>query len=120
MATAKGRAEVEETWKAYRSHTQKNVLWNFLEMIQRDGPTRMGDFKPLFDESSDHPFVLDQLKQLALYTEVDPAALPSGLEHLARMPSWLSLMTSFTPRRPRRFRLLRNSVQNGSATPPSK
>jgi hypothetical protein len=32
------------------------------------------------------------------------------------MPSWLSLITSFTPRRPRRFRLRRNSVQNGSAS----
>ena len=31
------------------------------------------------------------------------------------MPSWLSLITSFTPRRPRRFRLRRNSVQKGSA-----
>jgi hypothetical protein len=34
----------------------------------------------------------------------------------ALMPSWLSLMTSFTPRRPRRFRLRRNSVQKGSAS----
>ncbi len=34
----------------------------------------------------------------------------------ALMPSWLSLMTSLTPRRPRRFRLRRNSVQNGSAS----
>jgi hypothetical protein len=34
----------------------------------------------------------------------------------ALMPSWLSLMTSLTPREPRRFRLLRNSVQSGSAS----
>ena len=34
----------------------------------------------------------------------------------ALIPSWLSLMTSLTPRRPLRFRLLRNSVQNGSAS----
>src|SRR2546427_12777591 len=40
----------------------------------------------------------------------------STLDVAALMPSWLSLMTSFTPRRPRRFRLLRNSVQNGSAS----
>ena len=32
------------------------------------------------------------------------------------MPSCESLMTSFTPRRPRRFRLRRNSVQKGSAS----
>ena len=34
----------------------------------------------------------------------------------ALMPSWLSLITSLTPRRPRRVRLRRNSVQNGSAS----
>ena len=34
----------------------------------------------------------------------------------ALMPSWLSLMTSLTPRSPRRMRLRRNSVQNGSAS----
>ena len=32
------------------------------------------------------------------------------------MPSWLSLITSLTPRSPRRFRLRRNSIQNGSAS----
>src|SRR2546427_8717933 len=40
----------------------------------------------------------------------------STLDAAALMPSWLSLITSFTPRRPRRFRLRRNSVQNGSAS----
>ena len=34
----------------------------------------------------------------------------------ALIPSWLSLMTSLTPRRPLRLRLLSNSVQNGSAS----
>jgi hypothetical protein len=32
------------------------------------------------------------------------------------VPSWASLMTSFTPRRPRRVSLRRNSVQIGSAS----
>ena len=40
----------------------------------------------------------------------------STFDVAALMPSWLSLMTSFTPRSPRRFRLRRNSVQNGSAS----
>jgi len=34
----------------------------------------------------------------------------------ALMPSWLSLTTSFTPRKPRRLRLRRNSVRNGSGS----
>ena len=40
----------------------------------------------------------------------------STLAVAALMPSWLSLITSLTPRRPRRIRLRRNSVQNGSAS----
>ena len=40
----------------------------------------------------------------------------STLAMAALMPSWPSLMTSLTPRRPRRVRLRRNSVQNGSAS----
>lgn len=34
----------------------------------------------------------------------------------ALRPTWASLMTSFTPRRPRRVRRRRKSVQNGSAS----
>jgi hypothetical protein len=40
----------------------------------------------------------------------------STLETAALMPSWASLMTSLTPRRPRRVSLRRNSVQIGSAS----
>lgn len=29
----------------------------------------MEDFRPLFDENSDHPYVLDQLKQISFYTD---------------------------------------------------
>jgi len=38
------------------------------------------------------------------------------LEIAALMPSWLSLMTSLTPRSRRRVRLRRHPVQNGSAS----
>jgi len=51
--------------------------------------------------------------------EVNPAPLPVALrtfETAALMPSWASDMTSFTPRRPRRVSLRRNSVQIGSAS----
>ena len=55
-------------WKHYRSHTSKNVLWTAPDLI-RDGAREVSDFAPLFDRSSDHPLVLDQLKQIALYTD---------------------------------------------------
>jgi hypothetical protein len=38
------------------------------------------------------------------------------LRTAAFRPSWASEITSFTPRSPRRVRLLRKSVQNGSAS----
>ena len=44
-------------------------------------------------------------------------------EHLAAAffsPSWLSEITSFTPRSPRRVSARRNLVQNGSASPPAR
>ncbi|MCY1541487.1 hypothetical protein D9M68_771830 [compost metagenome] len=40
----------------------------------------------------------------------------STLATAALRPSWASEITSFTPRRPRRIRLRRKSVQNGSAS----
>ncbi len=56
-------------WKEYRSHTKKNLMWTLLSCVRRDGATKLQDFAPLFDESSDHPFLLDQLKQLAFYSD---------------------------------------------------
>lgn len=51
--------------------------------------------------------------------EMHTAALPGRVEYLGNSrlePSWASEMTSFTPRKPRRMRLRRKSVQNGSAS----
>jgi len=68
MATAQEQKEFQALWKNYRSHTKKNVLWLLGQMVHR-GARRLEDFKPLVDQASDHPEVLDQLKQLATYTD---------------------------------------------------
>ena len=68
LATAKDDEEVKSCWRAYRSHTKKNVSWILPELVAK-GARRLDDLLPLFDESSDHPFVLDQLKQLGFYTD---------------------------------------------------
>lgn len=69
MADATTDADVVERWKEYRSHTKKNVQWAIMDMVRRDGPTKLEDLRPLFAEDAEHPYVLDQLKQIGFYTD---------------------------------------------------
>ncbi len=68
LALAKTDADALEVWKSYRSHTSKNVHW-LLPQLAAAGARKLDDLRPLFDETSDHPFVLDNLKQLGFYTD---------------------------------------------------
>ena len=68
LALAKNDAEIKDEWKAYRSHTRKNTIW-ILPTLAASGVRKLDDLLPLFDHDSDHPFLLDQLKQLGLYTD---------------------------------------------------
>lgn len=68
LATAASDSEVLEAWKSYRSHTRKNVQWQ-LPQLALKGARKLDDLRPLFDGESDHPFVLDHLKQLGFYTD---------------------------------------------------
>lgn len=61
-------AKLKRLWKAYRSHTSKNVLWK-LPALVADGARQLEEFRPLFDENSDHGAYLDGLKQAAFYTD---------------------------------------------------
>jgi len=68
LALARTDEEVIEAWKDYRSHTRKNAAW-LLPQLAANGARKLDEFRPLFSESSDHPFVLDQVKQLGFYTD---------------------------------------------------
>jgi len=68
LAVAKSDEDIADAWRDYRSHTKKNVSWP-LPKLMEEGATKLNDFKPLFEESSDHPYVLDQLKQIGFYTD---------------------------------------------------
>lgn len=68
LALADGEDVVRRVWKEYRSHTKKNAMW-LLPSLVAQGARRLGDFAPLFDDKSDHPFVLDQVKQISLYSD---------------------------------------------------
>jgi len=89
LALAASDAEAAGAWNDYRAHTRKNVAW-LLPQLAADGARKLDDLRPLFDETSDHPFVLDQLKQLGFYTDCLGKAhwaVPSDVidEALARM-----------------------------------
>jgi AbiV family abortive infection protein len=68
LALATSHVAIARAWKDYRSHTRKNVLW-LLPQLVAQGARKLDDLRPLFDEASDHPFLLDQIKQLGFYTD---------------------------------------------------
>lgn len=68
LALAKNDEEFRNTWKRYRSHTQKNVSW-LLPQLASSGASKLADFKPLFADNAEHPELLDQVKQLGFYTD---------------------------------------------------
>ena len=68
LATAQTQEGISAAWKAYRSHTSKNSQW-LLPDLARQGARKLDDLKPLFSPDAEHPFLLDQLKQLGFYTD---------------------------------------------------
>lgn len=68
LAVARNEQDLKDAWREYRSHTSKNAMWILIDLVTK-GARKLDDFKPIFDPTSDHPEVLDQLKQLGLYTD---------------------------------------------------
>lgn len=68
LALAKNGDQVKEAWKAYRSHTKKNVMWIFPSLVA-DGAKKLEEFKDVFNNESEHPQLLDNLKQIGFYTD---------------------------------------------------
>ena len=68
MAVAKTDAAILECWRHYRSHTTKNPLW-ILPQLFFQGARRLHDFSEVFDPNAEHPYLLEQLKQISLYTD---------------------------------------------------
>jgi AbiV family abortive infection protein len=68
LALARDDREAVDGWRDYRSHTRKNPMW-VLPGLAADGARKLHDFKSIYDPTSDHPEVLDQLKQLGFYTD---------------------------------------------------
>lgn len=60
--------ELKKKWQNYRKHTEKNVMWDFPRLVAT-GARNLEDFRSIFDNSTDNPQTLDNLKQLAFYTD---------------------------------------------------
>jgi AbiV family abortive infection protein len=68
LAVAKSDEQLKGEWREYRTHTAKNRLWPIIDLLV-NGASKLDDFAPLVSEDSTHPAILDQLKQIALYTD---------------------------------------------------
>ncbi|MGW8394486.1 AbiV family abortive infection protein [Pseudoduganella sp. HUAS MS19] len=68
LSTATTKEEIAAAWKSYRSHTRKNVQWLLPELASK-GARKLEDLLPLFEGDAEHPFILDQIKQLGFYTD---------------------------------------------------
>ena len=68
ISIAKSDDEITRLWKDYRSHTKKNIMWLFPDLVIKGG-RRLDDFKPIIDPSAEHPYLIDQIKQLSFYTD---------------------------------------------------
>ena len=68
IALAENDADLKHAWREYRSHTSKNRLWPIIEYVMK-GARKLEDFAPLLDEDSEHPQLLDQVKQISFYTD---------------------------------------------------
>lgn len=55
-------------WQEYRKHTQKNTNWIVPELISK-GVRHLSKMQQIFDDKSPHRQELDNLKQIAFYTE---------------------------------------------------
>lgn len=68
LAVAKSDEQLKDAWREYRTHTAKNRLWPAVELMKK-GARKLDDFASLVSGDADHPALLDQLKQIALYTD---------------------------------------------------
>ena len=76
LALAANVPERREFWNAYRSHLQKNTLWILGQLVAKGGRT-LDDLRVIVDPDSDHPDILDNLKQLCIYTHLQRRAARS-------------------------------------------
>lgn len=59
----------KRSWRDYRKHTKKNVGWLAPYLFRSKQARGLDDLAPLHQKDAPHVFILDQVKQLSLYTD---------------------------------------------------
>lgn len=68
LLLAKSQKELQDGWRQYRTHTRKNRDYILPDLVAK-GARTLEDLRPIHDENSEHPYILDALKQVCFYTE---------------------------------------------------
>jgi AbiV family abortive infection protein len=68
MAGITDAQTLKSAWRDYRSHQIKNAHWIIAELVSK-GARTLDELAPIFDQSSNHPALLDVIKQLGFYTD---------------------------------------------------
>jgi len=68
LATATTDAMIASCWREYRSHTHKNRIGGVGDLFAKGG-RKLDDFAALFVDDAEYPHLMDQLKQVALYSD---------------------------------------------------
>jgi len=67
ILVARSESELRDEWRAYRSHTKKNVMGQFFAYVKEEN--HLENFRPLFDPTSDFGATTEAFKQLAMYSD---------------------------------------------------
>ena len=68
LALARTQEDIKDAWKRYRSHRSKNTHW-ILPQLAASGASNLEELRQVVDPKSDHPALLDRIKQIGFYTD---------------------------------------------------
>ena len=68
LAVLEEEAHLREAWRAYRNHRAKNAGW-IIESIVASGARTMMEMKEAVNPDGEHAALLDNLKQIAFYSD---------------------------------------------------
>lgn len=68
MSTASDDRALRRSWKDYTSHRKKNATWVLPSLIEK-GDLNLNVIAGVISPKAKHPAILDQIKQLSLYTD---------------------------------------------------
>ena len=68
LAMSPDVSAIQQAWREYRSHRSKNTAW-IVHALVLDGAKDLASLREATNPKGEHTALLDQLKQIALYTD---------------------------------------------------